>query len=522
MQRSSLPGSMRSVSKTYSCVAIMVAALGLAACGGGGGSDSPSPPANPPAPPPSAPANTAPTVNAGADQTIKLPTNAVDLQGSATDAEGGSLTYSWAASPAAGVAFANATAAATNVTFTDAGTYTLTLSASDGSATGTDTVQVTVSPADAPPPPAAVVWPGADPNDPVADPNHGWVAAEPAEVGMEAAQLDLAEQYAKTGNGAGGGGAGMITRHGKLVRKWSDSLDDADPVNDITIDMKIPVKSTTKSIGGIALALALDRSLLTLDDLATTHLPSIGNPPATNPQDQLNQIRIFHLATHTAGFVKDISPPAPLSYGPPGSTFFYSDAGLNWLADVLTTKHNQDLHVLLRDTVFRPIGITSDDLVWSQRATVNGLQFRRLASDISTNANAMSRIGLLYLRNGMWNGTQILSEASVKLAGTPVPQIAQIPVQNPTDFPNATAKYGLLWWTNANRELPDVPADAYWAWGLGDSLIVVIPSLDIVVSRVGRNPDIAGPRWRASWNGNYEVLRPFLTPIVQSVTNPAL
>jgi CubicO group peptidase (beta-lactamase class C family) len=529
MQRSSVPGSMRSVSKTFSCVATMFAALGLAACGGGGGG-SDNPPANPPPPPPpSAPANTAPTVSAGTDQTIKLPTNAVDLQGSATDAEGGSLTYSWAASPAAGVTFANATAAATNVTFTDAGTYTLTLSASDGSATGTDAVQVTVSPADAPPPPppppAALVWPAADPNDPVADPNHGWVAGAPADVGMDPTLLDSAEAYAKTG-----GGAGMITRHGKLVRKWSDSLGDADPVNDITIDSKTPVKSTTKSIGGIALALALDDGLLTLDDLATAHLSTVGNPPVTNPQDQLNQIRIFHLATHTAGFEKDGVAP-DLLYGPPGTTFFYSDGGLNWLADVLTTKHGKDLYALLNDRVWRPIGITTDDLVWSQRATVNGLQFRRLASDISTNANAMARIGLLYLRNGMWNGTQILKESSVKLAGTPVPQIAQIPVHNETEFPNATKKYGLLWWTNANKELPDVPADAYWAWGLGDSLIVVIPSLDLVISRVGTNADGNGPHWRyegaplasrPDWDGNYEILRPFLTPIVQSVTNPAL
>ncbi|MEN9935542.1 MAG: gamma-glutamyltransferase, partial [Chloroflexota bacterium] len=58
--------------------------------------------------------------------------------------------------------------------------------------------------------------------------------------------------------------------------------------------------------------------------------------------------------------------------------------------------------------------------------------------------------------------------------------------------------------------LPNVPRDAYWAWGLGDSLIVVIPSLDIVVAR-------AGSGWRAGWNPNYAVLQPFLDPIVSSV-----
>jgi CubicO group peptidase (beta-lactamase class C family) len=86
----------------------------------------------------------------------------------------------------------------------------------------------------------------------------------------------------------------------------------------------------------------------------------------------------------------------------------------------------------------------------------------------------------------------------------------------------------MLWWTNADGQLPNVPRDAYWAWGLGDSLIVVIPSLDIVAVRAGNqaDPDVNGldptPGVRVwndyDWNGDYAVLAPFLDPIVQSVT----
>ena len=62
-----------------------------------------------------------------------------------------------------------------------------------------------------------------------------------------------------------------------------------------------------------------------------------------------------------------------------------------------------------------------------------------------------------------------------------------------------------------DRTLSDVPADAYWSWGLYDSLIVVIPSLDIVVARAGQS-------WkREKGDDHYEVLKPFLTPIVQAV-----
>ncbi|MCA9187157.1 MAG: hypothetical protein R3E01_25495 [Pirellulaceae bacterium] len=59
--------------------------------------------------------------------------------------------------------------------------------------------------------------------------------------------------------------------------------------------------------------------------------------------------------------------------------------------------------------------------------------------------------------------------------------------------------------------MPLVPRDAYWAWGLYDSLIVVVPSLDMVVVRGGEG----GKQWpRDAEADHYEVLRPFLEPLV--------
>ena len=49
-------------------------------------------------------------------------------------------------------------------------------------------------------------WPGAE-----------WERAEPAVVGMDAALLRKARDYALTG-----GGSGIVTRHGRLVLRWGD------------------------------------------------------------------------------------------------------------------------------------------------------------------------------------------------------------------------------------------------------------------------------------------------------------
>jgi CubicO group peptidase (beta-lactamase class C family) len=587
MLRSTLPANARPVSKSSLLAMMLVSTLALAACGGGGGGGSGS---NPPPPSPGG-ANTAPTVNAGADQAVTLPANAVDVAGTATDAENNTLTYAWSASPATGVAFATASAAASRVTFTDAGTYTLTLSVSDGTLTTTDTVQVVVNGVATPTNTAPTVQAGADatvtlPNgldlagsatdaenntltyawtaDPAAgvtfanaaaaatratfttagtytltltandgtaagsdalqvvvsaaalawpgtdeetDPNHGWAEVAPLDVGMDVARLVEAATYAQSG-----GGSGMITRHGKLVHKWTDS---GTPV--INIDTRGDLLSTTKSMGGIALALAIDDGLVKLEDLAKTHLPTINTAPDPTALDTMT---VLNLATHTAGFEKPAVNPL-LSYGPPGTKWFYSDGGLNWLANLLTTRFNKDLNEVLAARVWGPLEITNDDLTWSSGTVVNNLRFRTLNSGIVANANAMARIGLLYLRKGKWKDQQIITESSVALAMTPRPEIAGADVVDDADFPLANTNYAVLWWTNATQQLPDVPADAFWGWGKGDSLLVVIPSLDIVAVRVGRNPNGQGLGMRNDWNGDYEVLKQFLTPIVQSVTDPS-
>jgi RHS repeat-associated protein len=94
--------------------------------------------------------NTPPTVNAGYDRTITLPTNSVTLTGTAVDdglPANSSVTTIWTqtAGPAA-AGFSHPATLQTSVTFTQVGDYTFQLSASDGALTAAATVHVTVLP----------------------------------------------------------------------------------------------------------------------------------------------------------------------------------------------------------------------------------------------------------------------------------------------------------------------------------------------------------------------------------------
>jgi hypothetical protein len=94
------------------------------------------------------PANTAPSVNAGADRTVTLPST-LALAGTVTD-DGlptpPTLTIAWSLVSGPGsVTFSPANAASTTASFSTAGTYVLRLSASDGALSSSDDVQVVVS-----------------------------------------------------------------------------------------------------------------------------------------------------------------------------------------------------------------------------------------------------------------------------------------------------------------------------------------------------------------------------------------
>jgi len=326
-------------------------------------------------------------------------------------------------------------------------------------------------------------------------PGKHWQKRTAAEMGMDAELLGKAREYALSG-----GGSGYVVRGGYLVASWGDPKRLYD------------LKSTTKSIGVTALGLAIADGKMKLSDRAAKYHPSLAVPPEENRRTGwIDRITIEHLATHTAGFEK------PGGYTrlvfAPGTTWSYSDGGPNWLAECITLLYRRDVAELLFQRVFTPIGITHSDLRWRANAyrphQIEGIPRREFGSGVHANVDAMARIGYLYLRGGRWKDRQILPERFVRAVGRPVESVVGLPEADPKRYGNASDHYGLLWWNNADGTLKNVPRDAFWSWGLYDSLIVVIPSLDLVVARAGKS-------WKRNWAGHYDVLRPFLEPIAAS------
>jgi CubicO group peptidase (beta-lactamase class C family) len=86
-----------------------------------------------------------------------------------------------------------------------------------------------------------------------------------------------------------------------------------------------------------------------------------------------------------------------------------------------------------------------------------------------------ARFGLLHLWGGVWEGERILPEGWTEFVSTPAPG-------------DPEKRYGGLFWLNRGGDLPRVPADAYYAAGFMGQVTVIIPSLDMVVVRLGPSP----------------------------------
>lgn len=169
----------------------------------------------------------------------------------------------------------------------------------------------------------------------------------------------------------------------------------------------------------------------------------------------------------------------------PGAHWNYNSAGSVLISDALTRaivanpRDADDRRVRMRawmqQSLFGPLGM--NPVVEFDRA---GLFYG--SSLIWANARDFARFGYLYLRDGVWNGVRVLPAGWVDFARTPGPDAE-------------TEIYGAHWWLTpthgAGRALitDSAMADAFSAQGHEGQIIVVVPSKDLIMVRLGRFGD---------------------------------
>jgi CubicO group peptidase (beta-lactamase class C family) len=91
-------------------------------------------------------------------------------------------------------------------------------------------------------------------------------------------------------------------------------------------------------------------------------------------------------------------------------------------------------------------------------------------------ARDWARLGNLYLQDGVWNGERILPEGFVKFVSSLAPAWAE----------DKRPIYGAFFWLNGTGTYA-VPTTAYYMLGAGGQLVMIVPTHDLVVVRLGHD-----------------------------------
>ena len=309
-----------------------------------------------------------------------------------------------------------------------------------------------------------------------------WETVEPAEAGWDAERLDAALALAGERDSTGV----VILHRGRILaeRHWmldSPSRGHVNGSHGPNADGHAveDVASVQKSVVAVLVGLAQERGLLAVDDPVTDHAGRWTR--ATEEQERAVTIR--HLMAMTTGLTPGLEYDAA-----PGSKWLYNTPAYHHLLRIVSAAAGLDRNAVTREWLTGRLGMR--DSRWEPRPWANSA----IATGFATSARDLARFGLLILAGGTWNGETIVEDTEY---------LAEM--LRPSQGLNPS--YGLLWWTNgqtssmswaippvttAGALIPSAPADLVAAQGARDRKLYVVPSLDLVVSRLGDNGSLEG------------------------------
>jgi len=344
------------------------------------------------------------------------------------------------------------------------------------------------------------------PEAPYFPPRGEWAARAPAALGLDNAALDEAARYAQANENPNdkdlakdilrtfqreapyneligpaavrGGSSGIVIRRGFVAAEWGDTL---------RPDMTF---SVTKSFLSAVVGLAQDRGLIrSVDDRVAPYMPAGVDLFASEKNAPITWDHLLRQTSDWQGTLwgKPDWADRPEGRTPedarnrrlyaPGERYKYNDVRVNVLALAALHVFRRPLPEVLRESIMEPIGASS---TWRWEGYHNAwveLDGQKMQASTGgghwgggmfISARDMARFGYLFLRNGRWNGRQLISERWMAQARTPG---------------KANPAYGYMnWFLNTGRgPIPSAPATSVTFRGNGQNIVYIDWDNDLVV-----------------------------------------
>jgi CubicO group peptidase (beta-lactamase class C family) len=290
---------------------------------------------------------------------------------------------------------------------------------------------------------------------------------------------------------------GLIVHKGYVVAEWGDTH---------RADMTF---SVTKSFLSAVVGLAYDRKLIKdVNDKVAGYMPK-GVDLFTSEHNA--PITWDHLLRQTSDWYGELwgkpdwadrpgengATPKDWPNRPrraPGTHYKYNDVRVNVLSLATLYVMRKPLPAVLKESIMDPIGASN---TWHWEAydnayvTIDGQKMPSVpggghhGGGMFINAWDMARFGYLFLRNGNWNGKQLISQKWIDMARTPG---------------TANRTYGYMNWflntpnAQGNKAVPQAPASVVQFQGNGSNLIYIDWENDlvVVVRWIGNSRDFYG------------------------------
>jgi CubicO group peptidase (beta-lactamase class C family) len=210
-------------------------------------------------------------------------------------------------------------------------------------------------------------------------------------------------------------------------------------------------------------------------------------PKWQDPRDPRSEITLDHLLKMSSGLqwdesyfswspvvemvytqakMSDYASSLPLEYKP-GEKWEYSSGTTNILFDIIKNATGKNYHAFIYERLFHKIGMSRTVIELDGSGGFVGSTFGWATP------RDWARFGLLYLNEGRWQGEQIISKEWIKYSSTPSSQA-----------PNGT--YAAQFW-HISAEAPQaIPSDLYYAHGFEGQRVIIIPSKELVIVRLGQ------------------------------------
>jgi CubicO group peptidase (beta-lactamase class C family) len=312
-------------------------------------------------------------------------------------------------------------------------------------------------------------------------PGESWEKADtPEELGWSSEKLKRAKEYSDSIDTV----AVMVIHDGKVLDEWGETTKRfrCHSIRKSFLSAlygihakegRINLSSTLEELGIDDMKLNEERTKKWAESFPGAQSFSLSSLTETEKQARVSDLLkarsgVYHPVWYESASVRESRPER--GSHEPGTFWFYHNWDFNALLSIFERETKKKIFEEFKKRIADPLQM--EDFRLEDTEYLRGPDSIHYAYPFRMTARDMARFGLLYIRQGLWRGKQIIPKDWVE--------------ESTKSYSDAgkSGGYGYLWWVAVNgKHFPNVELKdgAYSARGSGGHYIVVLPDIDLVV-----------------------------------------